>query len=102
MGQLKKIKELMSSYESLPDNDFKESIKDDMEQIKEAYAEVHSLKKMKDKLDDKYCKGCGELSPVCYCDYQLEVHKDLAQTHNHDDCMITYVKEEKDDTHKNG
>ena len=51
---------------------------------------------MKDKLDDKYCKGCGELSPVCYCDYQLEVHKDLAQTYDHDDCMITYVKEEED------
>ena len=94
MGQLKKIKNLLDSYEKLPNGSFKKTVGEDIEKIKEIYAEVHSLKKMKDKLDDKYCKGCGELSPVCYCDYQLEVHKDLAQTHDHDDCMITYVNED--------
>ena len=74
MGQLKKIKGLMESYEKLPDGSFKKSIKDDMEQIKEVYAEVHSLKKMRDKLDADV-----------------------------DDCMITYAKEGKDvNTHKNG
>jgi len=96
MGQLKKIKNLLDSYEKLPDSSFKKTVGEDIEKIKEIYAEVHSLKKMKDKLDDKYCKGCGELSPICYCDYHMD------QTHSKDDCMITYVKEEKDDTHKNG
>ena len=38
---------------------------------------------------DKVCEGCGEIFPVCYCDYQLE------QTHDHDDCMITYVEDKK-------
>ena len=51
MGQIKKIKNLLDSYEKLPNGSFKKSIKDDMEQIKEVYAEVHSLKKRRDKLD---------------------------------------------------
>ena len=67
MGELKKIKTLIDSYERLPDDNFKKSIKRDLEQIKEIYAEVHSLKKMRDRLDA-----------------------------NVNDCMITYAKEEKD------
>ena len=63
MGQIKKIKGLIDSFEKLPNGNFKESVKGDIEQIKEIYAEVHSLKKMKDKLDA-----------------------------NVDDCMITYEK----------
>ena len=50
MGQLKKIKGLMDSYERLPDGSFKKAVGDDMEKIKELYAEVHTLKKMKDEL----------------------------------------------------
>ena len=53
MGQLKKIKNLLDSYEKLPNGSFKKAVGDDMEQIKEMYAEVHSLKKMKDKLEEK-------------------------------------------------
>ena len=68
MGQLKKIKNLLDSYEKLPNGSFKKTVGEDIEKIKEIYAEVHSLKKMKDKLDA-----------------------------NVDDCMITYAKEEKDE-----
>ena len=53
MGQIKKIKNLLDSYERLPNGNFKESVKDNIEQIKELYAEVHTLKKMKDKLEDR-------------------------------------------------
>ena len=67
MGQLKKIKNLLDSYERLPNGSFKKAVGDDMEKIKEMYGEVHSLKKMRDKLDADV-----------------------------DDCMITYAKEEKD------
>ena len=54
MGQIKKIKGLMDSYERLPDGSFKKAVGDDMEKIKELYAEIHSLKKIKNKLDYKY------------------------------------------------
>ena len=50
MGQIKKIKTLLDSYERLPNGSFKEAVGDDMEKIKELYAEVHTLKKMKDEL----------------------------------------------------
>ena len=50
MGQLKKIKNLLDSYERLPDGSFKKAVGDDVEKIKELYAEVHTLKKMKDEL----------------------------------------------------
>ena len=63
MGQLKKIKNLLDSYEKLPNGSFKKTVGDDIEKIKEIYAEVHSLKKMKDRLDADV-----------------------------DDCMITYAK----------
>ena len=59
MGQLKKIKGLINSFEKLPDGNFKESVKEDIEQIKELYAEVHTLKKQKDKLDDKLPPNCS-------------------------------------------
>ena len=67
MGQLKKLKGLMSSYEKLPNGRFKKAIEDDMGKIKSLYDDVNNLKKMKDRLDA-----------------------------NVDDCMITYAKEEKD------
>jgi len=63
MGQIKKIKNLLDSYERLPNGSFKKAVGDDMEEIKEIYAEIHTLKKMKDRLDA-----------------------------NVDDCMITYEK----------
>ena len=63
MGQIKKIKGLIDSFEKLPDGNFKESVKEDIEQIKEIYAEVHTLKKQRDRLDADV-----------------------------DDCMITYKK----------
>ena len=59
MGQLKKIKGLINSFEKLPDGNFKESVKEDIEQIKSLYAEVHTLKKQKDKLDDKLPPNCS-------------------------------------------
>ena len=68
MGQLKKLKGLMSSYEKLPNGSFKKAIEDDMGKIKSLYDDVNNLKKMKDRLDA-----------------------------NIDDCMITYVKEDKDE-----
>ena len=34
MGQMKKLKEIINSYERLPDGSFKESIKMDMEELK--------------------------------------------------------------------
>ena len=54
MGQLKKIKNLLDSYEKLPNGSFKKAVGDDMEKIKELYAEIHSLKKINNKLDYKY------------------------------------------------
>ena len=53
MGQLKKIKGLIDSFERLPNGNFKKAVEEDIEQIKELYAEVHTLKKMKDKLEEK-------------------------------------------------
>ena len=68
MGQIKKIKNLLDSYERLPNGSFKKAVGDDMEKIKSLYDDVNNLKKMKDRLDA-----------------------------NVDDCMITYAKEEKDE-----
>ena len=53
MGQMKKIKELFDSYERLPDGRFKDSVRDDMEQIKELACEVNYYKKLRDKLEEK-------------------------------------------------
>ena len=50
MGQLKKLKTLIDSFERLPDGNFKESVRIDMEQMKELFSEVHSLRELKDKL----------------------------------------------------
>ena len=50
MGQLKKLKTLIDSFERLPDGDFKDSVKEDMEEMKSLFAEVNSLKKMKHSL----------------------------------------------------
>ena len=66
MGQIKKIKNLLDSYERLPNGSFKKAVGDDMEKIKSLYDDVNNLKKMKDRLDA-----------------------------NIDDCMITYVKDMK-------
>ena len=68
MGQIKKIKNLLDSYERLPNGSFKKAVGDDMEKIKSLYDDVNNLKKMRDRLDA-----------------------------NVDDCMITYAKEEKDE-----
>ena len=53
MGQLKKILELMDSCERLPDDSFKEEFKTNIEQMKELYAEIHTLEKMRDRLEEK-------------------------------------------------
>ena len=50
MGQLKKLKTLIDSFERLPDGNFKESVRIDMEQMKELFSEIHSLRELKDKL----------------------------------------------------
>ena len=50
MGQLKKLKGLIDSFERLPDGNFKESVRIDMEQMKELFSEIHSLRELKDKL----------------------------------------------------
>ena len=50
MGQIKKLKTLIDSFERLPDGDFKDSVKEDMEEMKSLFAEVNSLKKMKHSL----------------------------------------------------
>ena len=50
MGQLKKLKTLIDSFERLPDGNFKESVRKDMEQMKELFSEIHSLRELKDKL----------------------------------------------------
>ena len=50
MGQMKKLKTLIDSFEKLPDGNFKESVKEDMEEMKSLFAEVNSLKKMKHSL----------------------------------------------------
>ena len=50
MGQMKKLKTLIDSFEKLPDGDFKDSVKEDMEEMKSLFAEVNSLKKMKHSL----------------------------------------------------
>ena len=50
MGQLKKLKTLIDSFERLPDGSFKESVRIDMEQMKELFSEIHSLRELKDKL----------------------------------------------------
>ena len=50
MGQLKKLKTLIDSFERLPNGNFKESVRIDMEQIKELFSEIHSLRELKDKL----------------------------------------------------
>ena len=59
MGQIKKIKGLIDSFEKLPDGNFKESVKEDIEQIKEIYAEVHTLKKEIAILDKKLPPNCS-------------------------------------------
>ena len=51
MGQMKKLKEVINSFDRLPNGSFKDSVMEDIEQIKELYAEVHSLQKMKDMLE---------------------------------------------------
>ena len=50
MGQLKKLKELIDSFEKLPDGNFKDSVEEDMEQIKSLLEMQHSLRELKDKL----------------------------------------------------
>ena len=50
MGQLKKLKELIDSFEKLPDGNFKDSVEEDMEQIKSLLEMKHSLRELKDKL----------------------------------------------------
>ena len=56
MGQMKKLKTLIDSFEKLPDGNFKDSVEEDMEQIKsllEKYLLVqmkHSLRELKDEL----------------------------------------------------
>ena len=50
MGQMKKLKTLIDSFEKLPDGNFKESVRIDMEQMKELFSEIHSLRELKDKL----------------------------------------------------
>ena len=50
MGQLKKLKGLIDSFERLPDGNFKESVRIDMEQMKELFSEIHSLRELRDKI----------------------------------------------------
>ena len=50
MGQLKKLKGLIDSFEKLPDGNFKESVRIDMEQMKELFSEIHSLRELRDKI----------------------------------------------------
>ena len=50
MGQMKKLKGLIDSFERLPNGNFKESVRIDMEQMKELFSEIHSLRELKDKL----------------------------------------------------
>ena len=50
MGQMKKLKTLIDSFERLPDGNFKESVRIDMEQMKELFSEIHSLRELRDKI----------------------------------------------------
>ena len=50
MGQMKKLKTLIDSFEKLPDGNFKDSVEEDMEQIKSLLEMKHSLRELKDKL----------------------------------------------------
>ena len=50
MGQMKKLKGLIDSFERLPNGNFKESVRIDMEQMKELFSEIHSLRELKDEL----------------------------------------------------
>ena len=50
MGQMKKLKTLIDSFEKLPDGNFKDSVEEDMEQIKSLLEMKHSLRELKDEL----------------------------------------------------
>ena len=51
MGQLKKIKGLIDSFEKLPDGSFKKAVGDDVEKIKE-WENLDKVKKLNEALDN--------------------------------------------------
>lgn len=56
MGQIKKVLDIIETYDGLPDGQFKESMADDINEMKIIVAEIESFRKQLNYLEDEHGK----------------------------------------------